>query len=101
MEPVGSENAAAMLSVAAGTTGSFLREDDPACVVHCDLLARGCLVWRDRATDNIIAAVGAVNALPIIGRIILELPVHSKVSFVNDPAFIKVNPEGIVEARRV
>jgi hypothetical protein len=56
-----------VFGVAAEAAGGSGGVDDPPFVVGGDLLAGGGHVGEDRAAEEVVASVGAVNSFPIVG----------------------------------
>jgi hypothetical protein len=90
-----------VFGVAAEAAGGSGGVDDPPFVVGGDLLAGGGHVGEDRAAEEVVASVGAVNSFPIVGGIVEGLSIDFVDGFVADPGLIEADAIGVAVDGRV
>jgi hypothetical protein len=100
LEPVGSEDAAAVLAGAAETALGALGEDDPPVAVDGEGLAGGGHSGQDGAAEDVVLASLAVHPLPVLAGLVELLPLDVELLLVADDRLVETHLVGVVEDGR-
>jgi hypothetical protein len=97
LEPVGGEDAAAMLAGAAETALGALREDDPAVAFDSEGLAGSCHVGEDSAAEDVVLSVFAVHPFSVLAGLVELLSIHVELLLAADDRLDEGNVVRVVE----